>query len=129
MGSFPSQESGVYKLEFIRDTGIAYINIPVYQGEAWSIVPVLSDQEIRNIQIPREKVMQSSYTSVNMLRTSLNRKNLIRDPDLDILAQKKADYMLQTQDFGHVTQDGRDIHDFAKALRITGYTKIAENIA
>ena len=103
MGSFPTQESGVYKLEFIRDTGIAYINLPIYQGEAWSIVPVLSDQEIR--------------------------KPLVRDPDLDILAQKKADYMLQTQDFGHVTQDGRDIHDFAKALRITGYTKIAENIA
>lgn len=128
-GSFPIALPWVYRFELVKHTGIAYVNIPVYQWQTLSIVPVLTDAEIRNIKTWASIVKDSSYMSINAIRTWLKRGSLARDADLDRLAQKKADYMAQSKDFWHITKDGRGIQDFAKALGITRYTKIAENIA
>ena len=50
-----------------------------------------------------------TVVSVNRLRSTLGRTQLIPSTALDTLAQKKAEYMAKNNDLNHVTRDGRDI--------------------
>jgi len=41
--SFPIPNSGVYKIETVRDNGIAYFNLPISKNPFWSIIEPISD--------------------------------------------------------------------------------------
>jgi len=66
----------------------------------------------KNISIVRTE----TFNAINSLRSTLGRIPLIRDEKLDLLAQKKAEYMQKNDDLNHITRDGRDIGDFAREL-------------
>lgn len=59
------------------------------------MLPILSDAEIRNINLPASDVRNGTYNAINILRTTLGRKMLMHDTTLDTLAQAKAENMAQ----------------------------------
>ena len=89
----------------------------------------LTDIEKKNTAKSPNTVRKETFESINTLRATLGRPALVRDEGLDLLAQKKAEYMAKNDDLNHVTRDGRDIGDFAQELSIGIGTSLAENIA
>lgn len=128
-GNFPIRDSGSYKFELVQEDGFAYVNIPLYQWKIWPIIEKLTDIEKKSVTKNPTTVRKETYDAINTLRVSLWRTSLTRDDKLDLLAQKKADYMAKNDDLSHVTRDGRDIGDFAQSLWIQIVGSIAENIA
>lgn len=93
--TFPTPDIGTYKLETVEHDGFAYFNIPLTRGDVWNIFPVLTESEIRTVTTSQKVVRDTTFSSINTLRSSLGRTLLVRDATLDTLAQKKAESMAQ----------------------------------
>lgn len=128
-GNSPLPLNGTYKFELVRSDWLAYVNIPFYRWIVWPVVPAISDSAKYDISIERSSVINQTFNRINILRSELWRTTLIKDKTLDIVAQKKAEYMAKNDDFGHITKDGKDIVEFAKSIGIILTSNIWENIA
>lgn len=115
-GSFPFKDAGTYKLEFVDSTGFAYVNIPLFQGAVWSILPVLSEQEKTIIRKQQSTVERDTIAAINQIRASLGRNLVISDQDLKKIAQARANYMAENDYIQHKTKDGKGFMDVAIAL-------------
>lgn len=126
---FSADIVGTYKLETVERDGFAYFNLPIVRGDVWNVISKLSDAEIRNIRKSTKDVRTDSYNAINALRAALFRTQLERDVSLDLLAQKKAEDMARDAYVGHVTQDGKNIREFATSLSISTASSLGENVA
>ncbi len=127
--TFPTPDIGTYKLETVEHDGFAYFNIPLTRGDVWNIFPVLTESEIRTVTTSQKVVRDTTFSSINTLRSSLGRTLLVRDATLDTLAQKKAESMAQWQYVWHITPDGLGIRAFAESIGINISSSLGENVA
>lgn len=116
IGNFPFRDSGTYKLEFVDATGFAYVNIPLFQGKVWPVLPVLSEQEKITLRKQQSTVERDTLAAINELRASLGRNLLVPDQDMEKIAQIRANYMAENDYIQHKTKDGKNFMDVAIGL-------------
>jgi len=127
--TFPARDRGTYRLEAVEHDGFAYFNIPLTQWEVWNIIPVFTDEEMRDVTIDPSVVRAHVLRRINTLRWSLSRRGLVEDSLLTRLAQEKALDMAQYGYIGHTTVDGKNIRGFALSLGLDIPSSIWENVA
>lgn len=127
--TFGAHESWTYRLETVLENGYAYFNIPVYQGEVWSIVPLFTIKERITLEENVPLVQEYTLNKINSLRESLGRKSLTLDTDLTRIAMEKANNMANNNYIGHWTPEGMDILAFAKSIGLPTPNTLAENVA
>jgi len=128
-GSIPTLTQGAYKFEVVQNDGFAYFNIPVFQGQVWSIIPLFSYNTITTIKNDGVVVRKDVLNAINKIRSSLGRDALPIDPILEKLAQAKAENMAQYDYVWHWTKEWDDIVQFGTKLWIPLSWTIAENVA
>jgi uncharacterized protein YkwD len=128
-GSFPTRDPWSYKLEFVQADGFAYVNIPLYQGTVWSVLPTITESEKTTLRKQFTVVEKNTLAAINKIRAWLGRNLLMIDDTLAELAQAKAENMANDDYVGHYTKGGQDILSFAKSrgIKITG--SVGENVA
>lgn len=67
-GNFPTKDIGAYKLEFVQSDGFAYVNIPLYQGIVWSVLPTFTESEKSTLRNQLSTVEASTLSSINKIR-------------------------------------------------------------
>ncbi len=128
-GSFLARESGAYRLEAVLESGYAHFNVPIYQGNVWSVVPLFSQNERITIEKDGTKVQNYVLDRINILRGNLGYKKLTLDDNLDRIAEAKSENMANNNYIGHWTPDGLDILAFANSLGIPHANTLSENVA
>ena len=125
-----ARESWAYKIETVLENGYAHFNVPLFQGNTWSIIaPLSSQQRILSEKVTISKIHAYILSRINMIRTSLGRKSIELDPKLSELAQLKAENMAQYNYVGHWTPEWLDILGFARSLQLDHPKTISENVA
>lgn len=119
----------VSKIETVRSDWLAYFNIPVSKNLFWSVVPPITDRQITTLRTDKKIVDRYVLKNINIIRSKLRKPPLIIDPTLTSLAQAKAQYMLDNNDFGHIDKYGRDFVEFWKDIGILIEWQSSENIA
>lgn len=128
--SFLIPNTGVYKIETVRDNGIAYFNLPISKNSFWSIIEVVSDDLRKTLRTDKKIIATDTVANINRLRASLGRGILVQDKNLTELAQKKAEDMAKYNYMGHITKGGLGILAFAKSQNIEITSRsIGENVA
>lgn len=127
--NFPMTEAGVYKIETVRSSGIAYFNLPISKNKFWSIVEPMTYLQKTTLRNDKDSIDKNILKKINVMRAGLGLNWLVIDPTLSNLAQKKAIYMDQNNDFAHVDKYGRDFIEFWQTIWIKINWSAAENIA
>jgi uncharacterized protein YkwD len=128
-GTIVAKENGMYKLEINGSDGIAWINIPITQGNAWNIINKFRNNEDKAIRSSLSIVQKYALSRINMLRNSLSRKTVILDETLSEIAQLKAKDMYTRKYFWHQTPDGLFITEYARSKWYSITQWLGENIA
>lgn len=112
--SFPFREDGPYRLEIVKDDGIAYVNTTYTRGNVWSIIPILSSEMISQVRKDQNLVINSLLKKINILRASSREDLVILDDTLSRLAQEKVQDMIDRSYQAHRDPDGNYIDGFAR---------------
>jgi Lytic transglycolase/Cysteine-rich secretory protein family len=128
-GSFSAKQNGSYKLEINKTDGIAYINIPITQGNAWNVVEKFRNNEEKILRSSIQVVEKYILSRVNGIRSSLGRSSLGIDPTLSKIALLKAQDMYDRNYFWHQNPEGQFIGEYARAKGFTITQWLGENIA
>jgi uncharacterized protein YkwD len=127
--NFPMTEAGVYKIETVRSSGIAYFNLPISKNKFWSIVEPMTYLQKTTLRNDKDTIDKNILKKINVIRAGLGLNWLIIDPTLSNVAQKKAIDMATYDYVWHVTHNGMWILDFADSLNIPISGSVWENVA
>jgi hypothetical protein len=59
---------GVYKIETVRDDGIAYFNLPISKNIFWSMIEPLSENEKSTIRTDKKVIDRDILNKINTIR-------------------------------------------------------------
>lgn len=116
--NFPMPDSGVYKIETVRNNGIAYFNLPISKNQFWSIVEPMTMSQRTTIRTDRAIIDASIIRKINIIRAGLGLNPISQDNKLSNLAQQKATDMATYNYAGHVTHSGLGILGLANSMNI-----------
>ena len=124
---FPIPDPGTYRFELVQDTGIAYVNLPIYTQETLAIIDP-------NVLLKKwETYTGRILDSINSIRKPLGRGALTLDAELSVLATRKAQDMFLSKTsnglwVSHTNSQWWDIRALAKLVGIER-SLFGENVA
>lgn len=101
----PATKQGTYRLETVLESGYAHFNVPLTQGNVWSILSGLSNKEKTTLESDKTKAEAYILESINNKRKNLGRSALTKDADLTAIALEKANNMALHDYVGHWTPE------------------------
>lgn len=121
-------------MEINDDTGAAVVNVPVYVGDVYPLIPDFKDlspasinkqalQEPRLLSDRRHLVL----TLINRIRNSFGAQEVYLDNDLNNLGQDYSQAQISGNFYGHIDPLGRSPNDRARAAGIM--EGVGENLA
>ena len=123
--SIPLRQTGVYILEVNDAAGEALINIPLYVGDIYPLLPDFMDlapasPDVVALNEPSDIDSRRSIISalINSVRSQYGVHSVYIDNNLNNLAQNYSSKLIQQQIFSHVDRDGNTPSMRAKAAGI-----------
>ena len=130
--SFTPKQEGTYILEINHESGQAVVNIPLYVGNVYPIIP--DYQTLLNIYRPvqyEDITTVDAYTKLldltNTIRTKQGKSPLELNIQLTQIAQTYSADMVKRDYFSHYSPEGENIKDRAEDKGI--FITIGENLA
>lgn len=124
------REDGQYMVEVMYATGFPAFNGPVSHGAG--AVPLLSneyDAVTKDTDSDLSDVVPNALRFVNAVRKKVGKPALVSDPELQRLAQFKANDMADHNYVGHDDSTGQKITGTAKRAGIAVAGSVGENVA
>ena len=129
---YQPEEKGTYILEVNQASGVAAINVPVYEAGTVPIIPDFMDMKSVEKREPLTEVSTGAFAVemlnlVNQERKAAFEERLELDESLSLLAQERANDMAVNNYLSHWNLDGKTANDLRLPFGIN--TSIGENIA
>lgn len=123
-------QTGTYILEINDLGGSAVLNIPIYIGHEIPLVPDffdLQDPMERTSSLNIEEARKELLNYINIERQNHGLSPVSIVSQLDTLAQKHTDDMVERIFFAHINPDGETPND--RRINLSIYTDVGENLA
>lgn len=128
--TFKPTETGLHFLEINDEEGLAAINIPVYEENAFPLLPNFTEiHERKAVELGNDlAALRTQFLElVNRDRALFGRSSLTLDTALNTLAQARTDDMAQQNYFSHWDKEGRDVNDLRGRYGVNQI--VSENMA